>query len=105
VTRHELLYQVTPRALPERSLLVTVTAPGPLAPEAASDLDAFLSLLAGLYRSLGGAGLEVRRIREATFDAPRLSLGAPGEAKDVPLEQFVEVFTRWIAEERAAREE
>jgi hypothetical protein len=100
--RTEQLYLVGPVARPELGLLVTVTLPGTaesVSQAALAEVQGFLDLLARFYLALGGAGLRVEKLREARFDLPRLSL-ASGPGESIPIDKFVETFTRWVGLER-----
>lgn len=100
--RTEQLYLVGPTAIPEAGLLVTVTLPGAaetVSQAALAEVQGFLALLGRFYEALGGAGLRVEKLREARFDLPRLAL-ASGPGESIPVDKFVEAFTRWVAMER-----
>lgn len=101
--RRERLYLLRPTALDDPGLMVTASFPTAHAPGATAELDRFLAILQGLYRTLGGTELEVVQLREARLGAPRLELGESGA--DIPIDRFVAALQRWALAERRLRGE
>jgi len=97
------LYLLTPAGRDDLALMVTVTLPVERPALVLEEVERFFALLIQLYATMGGpTPLQVQRLREARLDTPRLALSSELEGRaDIPLEKFVEAFSRWIADQRA----
>lgn len=102
MSRDEHLYLLSPAERDDLALMVTVTLPVERPAVVLEEVERFFGLLVQLYETMGGpTALQVQRLREARLNTPRLALSSELEDRaDIPLEKFVEAFSRWIAVQR-----